>query len=125
MTTRKLLLGIIAAALLAAVSPAAKAVDHQVVTCEGQLVFGHGILTILPKGNGECDLSRLAYTDQTDDAQREYVFRKVTAVCGEPKKWATPHHCKVSGLAHQCPGSENATNGSWCIEFETIDTVTK
>lgn len=123
MTSHKLLTGIVAAALLATMY-AANAADHQ-ATCEGKLVFGHGILIILPKGNGECDLSRLAYTDETDDAKRIAIYQKVSAVCGEPKKWATPHHCKISGLAHQCPGSEEAKNGDWCIEFTTIDTVTK
>ena len=112
---------IAAAALLAMLCAAAA--DHQ-ATCEGKLVFGHGILIILPRDTkGECDLSRLAYTDEADDTKRDQVFKKVTAVCGEPKKWATPHHCKISGLAIHASRIEEAEHGAWCLEFTTIDTV--
>ena len=98
----------------------AQAADR-VATCEGDLVFGHGALIILPKGKGECLLT--GYAGDPGEAESAVRSQKVLAVCVLAKKWATPHHCKVSGLAAPCVGSEEAKNGEWCLEFKTIDKV--
>jgi hypothetical protein len=109
-----------AAALLLLASIPAQAADR-VATCEGDLVSGHGGLIILPKGKGECLLTGFAGDPSVESAVR---YQKVLAVCVIAKKWATPHHCKVSGLAVSCD-SEEAKNGEWCLEFKTIDKVSK
>ena len=39
--------------------------------------------------------------------------------------FAIPNIEEVSGLAGPCEGSEELKNGYWCLEFKTIDKVSK
>ena len=71
------------------------------------------------------DWSRPGLLDlhEADDTKRNQVFKKVTAVCGEPKKWATPASLQNQRSGHPCHGMRKPNMAHGVLEFTTIDTV--